>query len=278
MDFVDAAGFFSNDLVLDGYTSAPLFYCHTTSHDDQTSSGATARRRTMTTAVEAAPPVRGVVQLYGSYWLVSDSNVDSTFGENVRRSFSLKKSTGAMALLTPGEASLSAAGTAFYAQKEYFRDQANARTEAEWDTMWNVFCPLSEPIAKGSFLRQDGALLRVRNAYPSIDRFRIAEADEFDADAVQSVTFTSAGVPNVRTGTLDATSQAASVIQTDTQKFYEFRTEGESKQKPGDRTLFVAKSVITPKVGAELTMLGEQWRILAVVSELDAWALHARRV
>lgn len=278
MDFDDAAGFFNNDQALDGYTSAPLFYCHTTSHDDQTSSGATARRRTMTTAVDATAPARGVVLLYGSRWLVSDSNVDSRFGSAVRRSFSLKKSTGAMALLTPGEATLVAAGTEFYAQKEYFRDQANARTEAEWDTMWNVFCPANEAVVKGSFLRQGSVLLRARNAYPTIDGFRIAEADEFDAAALQSVEFTSAGVPNLRTGLLDVTSQAVTVIQTDIQKFYDFRTEGESQQKPGDRTLFVAKSVITPKVGATLAMLGENWRVLAVVSEHDAWALHARRV
>lgn len=278
MEFADAAGFFNDDPVLDGYTDALLFYCHTTSHDDQTSSGATARRRTMTTEVDTVPPARGVVKLYGERWLVSDSNVDSRFGQAVRRSYSLKKSTGAMALLTPGQAATAAAGTTFYAQKEYFRDQANARTEADWDVMWNVFCPLAEAVAKGSFLRQDGVLLRVRNAYPSIDRFRIAEADQFDDDAYQAVTFTSTGAPNLRTGLMDTISLATTAIQTDTQKFYEFRTEGESVQKPGDRTIFVAKIALSPKVGAELTMLGEKWRVLAVVSELDSWALHARRV
>lgn len=277
MDFTDASGFFSDDMVYDAYTNLPLFYCHTTSHDDQTSSGATARRRTMTTGIETVAPARGAVKLYSEFWLISDSNVDSTRGEHVRRSYSLKKSTGLMTLLTPGQAALGGAGLAFHAQKEYFRDQANARTEADWDVMWNVFCPLAEPITKGSFLRQDGALFRVRNAYPTIDRFRIAMADQFDDDALQAVTFTTNGVANLRTGALDQTTLAATVVQTDTQKFYEFRTEGENAQKPGDRTVFVAKSVITPRVGTVLAMMGEKWRVLAVVGEHDTWALHARR-
>ena len=277
MDFADVASFFDEDPVYDAYTGQLLFYCHTTPHDDQTSSGATARRRTMTTPDNTYAPPRGVVTLYGSAWLVSDSNPDAFQGVNVRRSYSLKKSTGAMALLTPGQAAAGAAGVSFHAQKEYFRDQADARTQSEWDTMWNVFCALAEPVTKGAFMRQDGVLLRIRNTYTSIDRFRISEADQFDDDAVQSVVFTSAGVPNLRTGMLDSTSLPASVIQTDVQKFYEFRTEGESAQKPGDRTIFVSKATLTPKVGAVISMLGEKWRVLAVVSELDSWALHARR-
>lgn len=276
MDFADVASFFDDDPVYDGYTNALLFRCHTTPHDDQTSSGATARRRTMTTENATTPPARGVVKVYESYWLVSDSNPDSFRGELVRRSYSLKKSTGLMDLLTPGQATLSAAGTAIHTQKEYYRDQANARTESDWDVMWNIFAALAEPIVKGSFFRQAGVLYRVRNTYPSVDMFRIAETDQLDDDALQSALFTTAGVLNLRTDTLDTTSQAATVIQTDTQKFYEFRTQGESTQQPGDRTVFVAKSVITPKVGGEFTMLGAQWRILAVVSEQDSWALHAR--
>lgn len=275
MEFDDVASYFDNDPVLDGYTGALLFYCHTTPHDDQTSSGATARRRTMTTEDGTAAPARNVVELYGSRWLVSDSNPDSFQGENVRRSYSLKKTTGAMALLTPAEACLSAAGTTFYAHKEYFRDQANARTESDWDVMWNVFCPKNEAVAKGSFFRQGGILFRARTAYPSVDGFLVAEADQLDDDALQSATFTTAGVLNLRTDEMDDTTLAASVIQTDTQKFYEFRTAAET-QKPGDRTLFVPKSVITPKVGGELVMLGQDWRIIAVVSERDCWALCVR--
>jgi hypothetical protein len=109
-----------------------------------------------------------------------------------------------------------------------------------------------------------------------VDLFRISEADQLDNDALQSAVFTTAGVVDLRTDTLDGTSLAATVIQTDTQKYYHFRTQGEATQQPGDRTVFVAKSVITPKVGGEFTMLDSSWRIMAVVSELDSWAISAR--
>lgn len=278
MDFIDVAQFFDDDPVYDGYTDALLFYCHTTPHDDQTSSGATSRRRTMTTIDGTTAPARGVVKVFAERWLVSGSNPDGFQGDNIRRSYSLKKSTGLMARLTPAEACLASAGTSFYAHKEYFRDNANARTESEWDVMWNIFIAPAEPVVKGTFLRQDSVLYRARTVYPTVDGYQIAEADQFDADAAQSVTFTTAGVLNLVTDTMTATSQAVSAIQTDVQKFYEFRTQAESTQQPGDRTVFVPKASITPKVGSQFTMLTESWRVLAVVSELDTWAVHARRV
>lgn len=277
MDFSDVAAYFDEDQAYDAYTLDPLFLCHTTPHDDHTSSGATARRRTLTAAPGTEPPARRAIRLYGEFWLVGNNNPDSFQGQLVRRSFGLKKSSGLMEALTPGQAALGSAGTSFHAHKEYFRDNQNARTEAEWDVMWNIFVPPDEPVAKGSFLRQGDTLFRVRAAYTSIEELLIAEADEFDADAEQSVTFTSSTL-NVATDTMVATSIATTAVQTDVTKFYRFRTQAEADHKPGDRTVFVAKSAITPKVGSNMTMLGTTWRVMMLESENDAWALQVRRV
>lgn len=275
MDFTDVACFFDDDPVYDAYTGALLFYCHTTPHDDQTSSGATARRRTMTTVNGTVAPARGVVQLYESAWLVSDSNPDGFRGEYVRRSYSLKKSTGLMAVMSPAEACAGAPGVEFHAQKEFYRDNQDARTSGEWDTMWNIFSSRAEQLSKGDFLRQDGILFRVRNAYPSVDGYRIAETDELDADAAQSATFVQTSI-NIVTDKKDTINIPVSVIQTDTQKYYAFRTQTESMQKPGDRAVFVSKSQITPKVGDQFSMLGASWRVLTIIPERDVWALHVR--
>lgn len=277
MRFADVSGYFDNDPVYDAYTGALLFKCHTSPHDDQTSSGATSRRRTMVTAETVVVPARRAVMLYGEAWVVGNSNPDYFQGVAVRRSHDLKKSTGLMAALSPAGACASAAGTSLHVHREYFRDMQDARTSADWDVMWNIYHAPGEPIAKGTFLRQGATLYRVRNTRDSVEQLNVAEADQLDADALQSVQFFSQErslVTEQPTGAaVDTTA-----IQTDVMKFYHFRTQAEGKTQPGDRTVFVSKAAITPKVGAEFTMQGLRWRVLAAVPELDAWALHARLV
>lgn len=275
MEFSAAASYFNQDEVFDAYSDDLLFLGKTTAHDDHTSSGATSRRRTLTTDVDARAPARRVIRWYDSFWLVGNNNVDSFQGEAVRRTFGLKKSTGIMSLLTPGQAATGIAGVQFHAHREYYRDMTDAATSADYDTMWNVFCPFNEPVAKGMFLRQDNTLYRVRNARPSVDEFLIAEADQFDADAVQQAVFTQGAALDFDTGAAPA-AVTAMVIQTDVPKYYVFRNEAESGNKPGDRTVFVAKSAVTPKVGDHLAMLGASWRVVTVASESDSWALRAR--
>lgn len=277
MDFLDVASFFDDDPVYDAYSGALLFYCHTTPHDDQTSSGATARRRTMTTIDNTQAPPRAAVRVHDDFWLVSDSNPDGFRGDNIRRSYSLKKSTGLMTALTGAEAAHGAAGVELHAQKEYFRDMQNQRTESDWDVMWNIFCARGEPVSKGRFLRQDGVIFRVRNAYDSVDGYRIAEVDQLDDDALQSATFAT-GVLDLVTDQVTDASVVAPVIQTDPQKYYQFRTQAESMLQPGDLTVFVAKADLAPRVGGMFRMLDADWQIKSKVSEGDTWALLARLV
>lgn len=277
MDLKDAARYFDKDSVYDGYSGALLFVGHTKPHDDHTSSGATSRRRTLTTLPANAAPARGVVTLYGERWLVGSNNPDTYHGAQIRRNFDLKKSTGLMKLLTPGQACLSGSGTDFYVHKEYFKDMVDPLTTADYDVMWNIFCPLNEAVIKGSFLREGSTIFRVRNAYSTVELLNIAETDQFDSDALQSVTFGANAGFNLITDAPTAAAVTTTVIQTDVPKYYQFRTEQEAERKPGDRTVFVAKSAITPKVSATFTMLGALWRVLAVVSENDAWAMQVRR-
>jgi hypothetical protein len=277
MDLADVAASFDEDEVRDAYSDALLFYGHTTPHDDHTSSGATVRRRTLSAAPDAEPPARRVAKIYGEYWLVGNSNDDSFQGETIRRSFGLKKATGTFDLLGPGEACLAAEGLTFYAQKDYYRDTTNPQSTADWDPMWNVICPFTEAFLHGQFLREGSTLYRIRNTYPTVDEFRILEADQLREDALQTVTFTQAGTLDLVTDTLTSSTATTTAIQTDTSKFYQFRVQPEYRLEPGDRAVFVAKSAVTPRQGATFTMQGATWRAALVIDELDAWAILARR-
>lgn len=278
MDIADAAAYFNRDEVFDAYTDVLLFMAHTSPHDDHTSSGATSRRRTMTAEVDTAAPGRRAIRWYGTYWIVGGDNTDSFLGSEVRRNFGLKKSTGLVHVVTPGQAASGQTGAvSFHTHKEYYRDMTDALTSADMDVMYNVFCPLGEPVYKGSFLLDGDLILRVRGTYESTDEFRVAEADQLDVDARQVAIFTGPAALEFTAGASPNTV-TVDVIQTDVSKAYRFRNEAESGSKPGDRIVFVAKSALTPVVGGHLRMLDANWRIITLDTEADAWILRARRI
>lgn len=279
MEFSDAASFFNHTPVYDAYTGAYLFDGRTSTHDDQSSSGATSRRRTLTATPDTVAPARGVVTVHGEQWLVGTSNVDNfnATGEEIRRNFDLKKATHAVTRLTPAQAALGAAGTLFYTRLEFYRDQTDTMTSADYDTMWNAFCPASEYLDQGLFLRtESGRLLRVRNVYAAQERLNLAEADQLDTDARQPATFTVTSAVDLRSGRYPDTVVETYVIRIELNKVFRYRTADEAQYKAGDTAFIVAASVLTPKVGNELTVAGARWRVVSAVPERDAWVLHAR--
>lgn len=275
MKFSNVARFFDKEAVYDAYTGVLLFKGQMLSPAEHVS-GDTFRRHTLSTAAGVVAPTRQAVNVMGDVWLIAKNNPDGFNGEIVRRNFTLKKSTGLLQLLTPAQACLGSAGTSMHAYKEYYKNTQNIPTEADLDTFWNIYCPSNEAVVKGSFFKEGSTVFRVRNAYPLPEGFTMAETDQFDGDAIQSVTFTVNGPLVKVTDTFPTVSVTTTAIQTDVYKFYRFSTESEDKQKPGDRTVFVAKSAVTPKILSQFTMLGKTWRVVAVVSEQDAWALHVK--
>ncbi len=272
----DAARYFDDDQVLDAYTSAFLFNAQMISPAEHVS-GDTFRRHTLSAGDGHASPARGAVRVMGDVWMLGDNNPDGFKGSVLRRNYSLKRATGLLNLRTPAQACLGTAGTAMYAYKEFYHDMIDNPTESEYDTLWNVYCALNESVSKGSFFVEGSTVFRVRNSYRTVEGFNLAETDQFDADAVQAAVFITTGTLNLVTDKYPTASIATTVIQTDVFKFYRFRTEVEASRKPGDLTVFVAKSALTPAVGGNFTMQGSTWRITSVVSEIDAWVLHARR-
>ncbi len=277
MEFEDAADFFDDTEVADGYTGALLFLGRTSSHDDHSSSGSTSRRRTLTAAPGNVAPARGVVRVQDDLWLIGSSNVDNYRGTPIRINFDMKKVTSGAEALTPGQACLAAPGVALYLRHEWYRDQSDTMTSADYYTMWNVFFTGSEPVKKGSIFRlTDGTLLRVRNAYLAQERLRIAEADELDADAWQAADFITTGTVDIANDRAEDDIRPTSIISMDVGKFYRFANKDDADYKPGDRIFLVAKSAVPePKVGMKV-QAKQRWQVTQIDSEDDAWALRVR--
>jgi hypothetical protein len=275
MDLFDAASYFDNDRMYDGYTGAYLFDAQAASFNDASSDGATNRRRVLSTAADVVMPTRGVLLTNGDRWLVGTGTPDGFQGEVIRRHYTTKRATDLLAVLTPAQALAAAVGVAAYAQKMYFKDVVNSVTDSEYDVQWNIFMAPAESARKGYFLRDSGGrLYRVRNDYLPTEGLRILQSDELDTDAVQSCTFNT-GVENVVTEVVAAGTTAVTGIQVDMPKFYRFRHLSDERIQPGDVALFLPTS-LTLKQGMTFTMAGKRWQVMTFQPEMDAQAAHVR--
>lgn len=275
MDLLDASQFFDNDPLYDGYTGRSLGVGQTASFDDSSSDGATNRRRVLSTGPDFVPPVRSVLRMYGDRWLVGNGTPDGFSGVVVRKHFSMKRVTDALALLTPGQAVAAAAGIAVYVQKMYYKDTANAVTDSEYDTFWNVFIGPNEPVLQGTFFRDAaGTLYRVRKTYLPTEGLLVCQSDELDAGALQTCVFDTGSYDPV-TETRSAGTTSVSGIQVDASQFYRYRHKSDPLIQAGDRMLFLP-STLAVTAGMTFTMLGASWRVQAVQAELDAKVAHVR--
>ena len=274
----NAAIFFDRETVLDGYTGATLFKAQVKNFNDASSTGATLRRRVLSTSPASVMPARGCVRLGDLHWIAGVSLADSFQGRDIRHTYNLRIGSSLFDILTPGRACSGVVSVPpAYGYEEFFKDNQDNLTGSAYDTFWNIFFSPSEPIVVGSFLRVGSRMLRVRQTYVNAEDLRVAESDELDADWSQTVVFTDLSTYNPVTDTYTGTTISVQGVQLDSFKLYKWRVESEAQKKPGDRTVIVPLT-ITPVVGATFTMVGRSWRVISAQPELDAWALHSRLV
>lgn len=277
MRLSDASSYFMKEQITDAYSGDNLFLAQTASFDDHASSGATARRRTMSVKYGTTMPARNAVGLLGNNWIVGAGIPDGFQGNVVRVNYSLKESTGLLAKLTPGQACLAAAGVPMHAHCEFFKDSSNLLSESDTGIVWNIFSPVSEAVGQGAFFRDASSrLYRVKSLYDTADGFRVAESDDLGVGNLHTAVFTENGTYNTTTDSFATTSITTGCIQVDQSNFYRFFSPSEADRRSGDTTVFVAASAVTPKVGTAFTMAGVRYTVLQAVAEADSWALRVR--
>lgn len=275
MRLKNVARFFDKEPAYDGYDNSLLFRCQYSSFDDSAGDGSTNRRRGMSTAANVVIPARGCLKLGDQRWLVGSATDDSFQAAAMRKNYNLKRVTNSLAILTVTGAATAASGTAAYAQLHYFKDTANALNDADMDTFWNVFFVSSEPVVKGTFLRDEAnTLYRVREVYIVPEGLLIAQTDQLDADALQAIVL-GGDTYDAINDTVSGSTVSVDVVQVDMSKFYRNRLPDEFNIR-GDRTVFIpATTPVT--VGQTFTMQSAEWRIVTTQTESDATVCTVRR-
>lgn len=287
MKLANAAKYFDNDVVYDGYTNAQIFKAQFSSYEGAQPDGSFQRRRVISMDPSLSAPARRVIKVYNDRWVMGIPVEDGWKGRTIRRTAACKLATDYYEVLTPGQAALRTAGTVnVYAYTEYVKDTVNTPTDSDYDPQYLV--AFGEKIADGMFLKSADHYLRVRSAYPEPSGFEHVTADEIEysygGDFTDGelygrnceVTAAFSGTYNPVTDT-DAAGVTTTGILLDMYKLYRYATAADAKNGPGDMTLVVAKSAITPLPGRTVTIAGLSWKIFGVSGHMDAWNLHLRR-
>ena len=274
MRFTDAARRFDDIQVSDAYTRYPLFKAQVAAFVDNAPDGSISRRRVISVAPGVTFPARQAVYWLGEYWLVGDTVQDGLLGVAVRRSAATKKATDLFTVCTPGQAALGGSGTPTYGQKEYLKDITNVTSDSEYDPFWEI--SFGESVSKGAYFTTASKVYRARSTHQILEGFWVASSDELDGFRT---TATFAGSTyNPITESYTGSSVVTSVLYVDGYKLFEYLHASTVKMAPGDQTLVVAKSALTPVVGAVVTVNYATWRIVTVQEDGDAWNVHIRRV
>lgn len=272
----NAAKFFDRDPVYDAYTGLFLFKAQTASYQDESSDGATLRRRTMSYAPGLVMPARRVVKMYSANYLVGNGSDDGFFSEPVRVAAILKQVTDLFSIFTPAQAALGSAGVQAYGQKNYFKDLVDKLTSTDIDTFWNIYFAPVEPIVPGCIVQDEqGLLFRVNQTYLPMEGLRVAQSYELERGNRKLAVFDSGAYDPV-TETNTGGQITTYVIELEPQDFYRARSEADKDTKPGDKVLLVPASALTPTVNMKVTLDGVVMRITQVQPELDSWAVKVR--
>ena len=281
MKLKNAARYFDNDSVYDGYSGALLFKAQFSSYEGADPDGSFQRRRTVSVAPGVTPASRRVVTVQGTRWLMGELVADTFKDSAIRQTTSAKEVTDLFTLLTPGQAALrSPTGLlALYGQSRYLKDTVNSLTDSSYDPQYEVTFAITETVEAGQFVRSGLRFLHIRTVQFANEGYWIATADEIsrtpNATACEvSAQFAGVFDPVTETYGVGTTTNA---IFLDMYKLYTFHTEADPRNQAGDMSLVVAQSAVTPQPGQEITIDGVKWRNIKFTPYLDAWNIQIRR-
>lgn len=275
-EIADVAKHYNDIPVTDGYSGAALFNAQLLPLSQVGSGGAILEHRVITVAPGTSIPSRRVVVALGEMVLIGSGVTEGIYGSALRVEYWTRRITDSFTKFTPGAAALAGSGTAFYGQKNYFKN-TSAQSSSELDSYWNVYANPGEALADGQILTVGSTYYRVRTTHADLAGYTIAECDELDSGARVSVAFNTTGTYDPVTDTYAGGTTTVYGILMDRYKWYDLLTPSDKPTLDGDMTLVVATSSITPVIGKTVTIASRVWQILNVTAVSDAWEIHLRR-
>jgi hypothetical protein len=276
MRLATAAKYFDKLLCQDAFAPTTTFYGQFDVYDDSKRDGATVVRRVLSVAPDVVIPPRRVITAAGETWIVGASNPDSYGGANLRQKYVIQRAHGVATLRTVAQA-LGTGGTPTYASKLWIKDLKEIEVSSKLHGWFNVYLSSYDTVNAGDLIEVLGRQHLVRACYLSAAGFKVAEASELGLDAVTVGTYKAMTFSAVNDERTVASTTALNLLKVRFQDLFVYEEQAQPKFQEGDLKALVRKAdVTTAKVNDLVTVGGEDWEILTVASEGDAWGLHLR--
>jgi hypothetical protein len=276
MRLANAASYFDHTPCQDAFNPATVIYGQLDLFDDSRRDGATVVRRILSVKPGTLIPARRVLTVHGEPWIVGGHEVDS-FGGSVIRDKHVLHRGEACTVQTIAQA-LTTGGTATYGGKLWVKDFKEQEVSSKLEGFFNIYLPSSEALVEGNVIALAGRVHLVRNSFPSVAGFLVAEVNELPAGAIVSASYVARTLDPVADSLSSGTPVTLNVLQMRYQDHYAYSTEAAEKYALGDVSAFVAKTdVASAKINDKVTIAGTDWIVLAVADASNAWELHVRR-
>lgn len=276
MRLARAAAKFDRTVAVDAYTSSVTFKCQLAPLDLYRIDGAAVKRRQMSCAPRVVIPARKVVTIGGETYLIGDGSPDHYNGTVIRQNFVLQGASEICSLNTiAAELAGTVAGSAYGSLvfSKYLPDGADT---SKYPPQYQIFLAGSESVSPDSLVEIDSRWFLIKDSYISLSGLRVALANEIQGTVFETVTVADRTYSPV-TDSYISTTSSKKVMRVRWQEHFTYISKAQIDYFRGDETVFVLKSVMTPKGGDALTLSDGTWKILDVQDFGLTWSCHVRR-
>lgn len=274
MKLKDAAKFFDKTVAKDAYNHAKRFKCQIEPLDLYKMDGTRIKMRGMSTAPGIAIPARGVINIAGQNYLVSDNSDDQWAGEAVRSRYVIQGADDLVQIKTIAQELASQTGTQAFASIDFNKYSTDERDSSDYHAQYHIFLGGTETVAENYLISTLDRTYLVKAAHTSTSGLKDALCNLLDDPVIDTATFGSRAYDPISDTYTDTTSTVR-CIRIRWQDHFNYLSQGSEKFERADMVVLVPLSM-TPKAGDKIT-LDEPWRVVSVVSHPTYRSLHVRR-
>lgn len=273
MRLQEASGYFDRTPIIDPYTGRTLFYGQVDPFDDSKRDSTTAYRRILSVAPGTDTPVRGVVSVLGSNWILGVREVDG-LGEAHREKYVLhpatvKASISRLPGLLSGDTPTSA-----WADVAWFKDGREESVSSRQVPMYTAYLHPSTVLQEYDVISAGGRTFLVSNPHAHASGMLEATCVRLDSSVVGAVMGSRAYDP-VQGKYVSNVTTVVKCLQVRWQSLYLYRSQADTKFAEGDCAL-VLPSGTSISTKDTLTVGAVVWGVISVEPLAGAVVAHGR--
>lgn len=277
MRLCDAANAFNDMVCSDGYSGVRLFLGQLGLFDDTKRDSEVAGRRIISLAPSVVPPVRRVIAAAGTRFILGHGNSDDYRGITIRIGYVAQEATYLAQVRTLEQVCRNQSGFTAYAGRAWVKDLAYSEQDSNKVPEYHFHFALSEPVVPDLLVLFENRLNLVRAVNYGVGGTLVATCDQMDEPVVETASVL-VGTYDPITDTTTGSPVSVRVVRMRWQSLFAYKTSIAPKFGPGDIQIAVAKSDVTMKAGATLTLSDGAWKIESALSEDNVWLCKAVRV